>query len=393
MKYLTEKLIKLLSNYPHSHLEKVEALLQLGKEVCAADYALFSSVKDYHYQINAKVEKKPLFDLFYTLDQTFCKDTIEFKSAQALDDVSESGLAKNYFHSKLNLNSFVSLPVIIQDNVIGTVSFYAEGTLVFDSERLNFLKMLCFHIQESYEFDEMNVKFEKYYSLLEKKNEDLTRFSYMVAHDLKAPLRAVNSLIDFMGDDLDEKKYDELPDHFTMIKGKTDHMHNLIRDILEYSKIGSEEIVSESISLKYFINDICFEVSMGGPNIEIYNRTEDYSVVNKKVFLYQAMSNIVNNAVKYSDKEKCVVEISSKDLGDLIEISIEDNGPGIAEKHREKIFEVFRKAHSRTDVESTGIGLSIVKRLVEKMGGEIYCTESESLGGSKFVFSLLKQVD
>ncbi len=393
MKYLTGKLIQLLSGYPDSYLEKVEALLELGKEVCAADYALFSSVNDYHYQINAKVEKTPLFDSFYTLDQTFCKDTVKFKSAQAIDNVSNSGLARSHFYSKLNLNSFVSFPVIIQGNVIGTVSFYSEGALVFDSERFNFLKILSFHIQDSYEIEEMKVRFEKYYSLLEKKNEDLSRFSYMVAHDLKAPLRAVNSLIDFMGDDLEEKQYDELPDYFAKIKGKTHHMHNLIRDILEYSKIGAEEIISESIPLKYFINDICFDVSMGGPNIEIYNKTEGYSVVNKKVFLYQAISNIVNNAVKYNDKEKCIVEIYSRDLGDLIEISIEDNGPGIAEKHREEIFEVFRKAHNRADVECTGIGLSIVKRLVEKMGGEIYCTESESLGGSKFVFSILKQVD
>ena len=393
MSYLTEKLIKVLTDFPHAHEKKVEALLQLGKEVSGAGYALLSSIKDYHYQIEVKVEKKPLFDSFYTLDQTFCKASYDSKEFKVIEDIEKNGNTNLIFYTKLGLKAFISMPVMVNGRVVGTISYLSEDKLNIDKERLDFLKLLCFHIQDSVQFDEMKEKFDKYYSLLEKKNEDLSKFSYMVAHDLKSPLRAFKSLVDFMGEDLEQKQYDILPNHFAKIKERANHMEHLIRDILEYSKIGTEEIVSEKILLKYFINDICFEVSVSGANIEIYNKTKDLSVLNKKVFLYQIISNIVNNAVKYCDKEKCVVEISSVDKGDSIEIIIEDNGPGIEEEYRSKIFEVFQVAHNRSDVESTGIGLSIVKRLVERMGGDIFCTNSTALGGSKFVFSLLKEVN
>lgn len=392
MSHLTEKLITLLSEFPHKHKEKVEVLLKLGKEVIGADYALLSYVKGYHYRINIKLEKKPIFDSFYTLDQTFCKSTIENGETLIVEDVIAHNLADVFFSKKLGLKAFISIPIASEDAIIGTVSYHSEGKLVIDNERLNFLKLLCYHIQDSVGFDEMREKFDKYYSLLEEKNQDLSKFSYMVAHDLKAPLRAINSLIDFMSEDLEDKEFEALPGHLRMIKEKSIHMVHLIRDILEYSKVGTEEVVSENLALKYFINDICFEVSVSGTNIEVYNKVDDLSILNKKVFLYQTISNIVNNAVKYSDKKKCIVEISSKEQGDFVEISIDDNGPGIPEKHRERIFDVFQVAHDRNDVESTGIGLSIVKRLVDRMGGKIRCEEGEK-GGARFVFTLNKNVD
>ena len=109
-------------------------------------------------------------------------------------------------------------------------------------------------------------------------------------------------------------------------------------------------------------------------------------VENKELYMYQMISNLVSNAIKYNDKAVPEIKISAESKGDKCEIWVEDNGPGIPEQFREKIFGVFETLQRRDDVDSTGIGLTIVKKMAVQMGGDSYVTDS-NLGGAKFVCS------
>lgn len=392
MSSLVHEIIEVISDSNSGFEQKVNKLLSFGKKVVGADAVLMSKINSYNYHISFSQGSSQNLDSFYLLEQMYCHDVVNSKEMLYSTDISNSKFSDKYFFKKHKHSSFLSVPLVIDSIVVGTILFLSNDPLQIDKERLGFIQLIQHHIQDCVRYDDVQSKFDKYYNLLEKKNEELNKFSYTVAHDLKSPLRAISTLVGFMGEDIEDGNIEELPNHFNLIESKSNEAYKLIEDILEYSKLGATEVASDTIPLKYFINDICFEIALGGANVEVFNNVEEVSLLNKKVFLYQTVSNILNNAIKYTDKEKAIVEINSIDKGDVVEVSIEDNGPGIPDKYKNKIFEVFQVAHTRTDVESTGIGLSIVQKLIEKMGGEVHCEDSTKLGGAKFVFTISKNI-
>jgi signal transduction histidine kinase len=164
-------------------------------------------------------------------------------------------------------------------------------------------------------------------------------------------------------------------------------MDNLINGVLEYSRIGRIEIEKESVDthdlLEQLVDSIVpdtFEVSIG-TNFPI--------VLAERILLQQVFTNLIGNAVKYNDKPLGKIECSYQSLTDFHEFTIKDNGPGIAEIYHQKVFKVFQTIEARDVKESTGIGLSIVKKIVEEKGGVIYI-KSQKGEGCSFILTIPK---
>ena len=222
---------------------------------------------------------------------------------------------------------------------------------------------------------------------LEKKNKELDQFAYIVSHDLKAPLRAINNLSEWIVEDMPEMP-DDVSANFGLLRGRILRMENLINGVLDYSRIGRTKIEKESTDLIKVLHQIIdslvpvegFEVIVGA-NIP--------TITTEKILIVQIFSNLISNAVKYNDKAIGKIECQYKSLPDFHQFSIKDNGPGIAGEYHKKVFKVFQTIEARDKKESTGIGLSIVKKIIEEKGGNIFI-ESEADQGANFIFTLPK---
>jgi len=231
---------------------------------------------------------------------------------------------------------------------------------------------------------ESNRKLQHYTVHLERTNRELDKFASIVSHDLKAPLRAIGNLTGWIEEDAGETLVPEARTHFNMIKQRVKRMEDLINAILDYSR--ADERTGEDV--KVVTKDLIEETLdfIGKPDnvtLEIENAMPE--MVSDKTRLQQVFSNLLGNAIKYNDKDNIHIKVSVSEDKNGWEFSVKDNGPGIEEQYHEKVFVIFQTLNRRDDVESTGVGLAIVKKIIEDQGGKIW-VESDGKNGSDFRF-------
>jgi len=223
---------------------------------------------------------------------------------------------------------------------------------------------------------------------LEASNEELKQFAHIVSHDLKAPLRGISMLVGWLANDRSLKPGEKAGRYIKLLQSRTEQMHNLIDDILEYSQIGFTEEKRTSVDTAKLVGNIIdYLAPPEGISISIEGRMP---VINcDKTRLRQVFQNLLSNAVKYMDKPDGKIRIGCVEEDGFWKFSVADNGPGIAPKYAEKIFEMFQTLAPKDKSSSTGLGLSIVRKIVELYGGRVW-VESAPGGESVFFFTLPK---
>lgn len=219
-------------------------------------------------------------------------------------------------------------------------------------------------------------------------NKQLDEFVYIVSHDLKAPLRGLASLASFLEDELGANPKKEVVELLTMMKSRTSRMQQLIDGILHYSRMGNTKTEREQVNLKDLINSIIDLLSP--PENFRFDISDSLPIIYaEKIKLHEVFQNLISNSIKYNSKEQGVVKIEFNELNDHYEFSVTDNGNGIKPEHQEKIFGIFQTLQSKDKCESTGIGLTIVKKIVEQQDGKVTVT-SQFGEGSTFSFTWRK---
>lgn len=223
-------------------------------------------------------------------------------------------------------------------------------------------------------------------SKLEKSNNELHEYAHIVSHDLKSPLRSINALVSWLKEDNKGKLDDVSMQNFAHIETTLEKMEQLITDILEYSSIGSEDKEKTEVNLDTILNDLV-KILYIPEHVKVNIANKLPTLKGDGTKLQQLFQNLISNAVKFIDKPEGLIEINVKELKNCYEFSIKDNGIGIEEKFHDKIFKIFHSLNKRKD--STGIGLSIVKKIVDLHEGQIWL-ESQPNIGTTFYFTLKK---
>jgi len=224
---------------------------------------------------------------------------------------------------------------------------------------------------------------------LSQANEELKEFAHVTAHDLKSPLRAIGTLADWLSKDYVDKFDEQGKEKIELLVKRAVQMSALVDDILRYSKVGHNITEKQMIDLNTVLSEVVAGIAPP-ENIKITVKNELPVLMCERTQILQVFQNLLNNAVKYMDKPNGQIIVSCVDQDTCWKFAVSDNGPGIEKRHFERIFKLFQTLSSNDKVESTGIGLSIVKKIVEVNGGSV-SVESEVGKGSTFNFTLPKE--
>ncbi len=219
---------------------------------------------------------------------------------------------------------------------------------------------------------------------LEERNKELNDYAHIVSHDLKSPLRNIDALVSWVQEDHGDELSEGALSYINQIGDHIQRMESLVSGILEYSSIRFKDFKTSLIDLNKVIEGI-IKHTLVPQHIRIEVQ-KNFPIIQGDLYRTQQLfQNLIGNAIKYNDKEQGLIKVGFTERNNRFEYFVQDNGKGIAPKYHDKIFKVFQKLDNNKD--STGIGLSIVQKIVSGYGGEIRL-ESELGKGTTFYFTL-----
>lgn len=223
---------------------------------------------------------------------------------------------------------------------------------------------------------------------LQHANEELERFAYVACHDLRAPLRALMSVPEWMRETLIET-YGEVTEDLAVdldeLEVQSRRMDKLLSDLLSYARIGQTEETTEEIDIAEHVHNAArlaglpegFRIELDGDLPRVRAVPAEFDLV---------LRNLIGNAVKHHDRDTGVIRIHALRDGDRVAIEVSDDGPGIPEAYATKIFEMFSTLKPRDDVEGSGMGLAMVKKIVERVGSQVRLLQTGAARGATFRF-------
>lgn len=234
----------------------------------------------------------------------------------------------------------------------------------------------------------MSAKLERYIKELTQKNKELDQFAYVVSHDLKAPLRGIDNITKWIGEDHAAELSPGMAKNVELIKGRTKRLENMINGLLDYARIGRKETPITDVDTAVLVAEL---VDILVPETFEVHIAEDMPVIaTRQVLLEQVFSNLISNAVKYNDKHIGLIRVAYFDAGNNHGFNVEDNGPGIPAEYHEKVFVIFQTLKERDAFESTGMGLAIVKKILDEQNCNVII-KARNGGGTIFSFTWPKR--
>ncbi len=272
-----------------------------------------------------------------------------------------------------------------------TYNFTAsDSNLKIDFQPTDEIGALAIDFQKMVDrLNESHIKIVEHSRNLEISNKELNQFSYVTSHDLKAPLRSLSSLIAFIKAELNGQLTETTNEYFGLMESRISRIENLIEGILEYSRVGKMNTTRTSVDLNEVLDEV-IDLLGSSENFNFSLNGQLPTLNANKIRMHQVFQNLIGNAIKYCDKEQIDVSLSFEETDDNYTFSVKDNGTGIESIYFEKIFEVFQTLNPRDEVEASGIGLAITKKIVEDLQGKIWL-DSELGVGTTFHFTIPKR--
>lgn len=223
-------------------------------------------------------------------------------------------------------------------------------------------------------------------------NEELEQFTSIVSHDLQEPIRTIKSFLRLIDIKLNNEQNNDVKHYIGKAINAADRMKQLIQNLLHYSQLSKGEMVEETVNVEELINQAIQNVrsSAEAANAQISVDTDVETVEGDRVQLVQLIQNLLSNALKFTDSPSPKIKISGFRENGHVKFAVSDNGIGIAETDMNKVFEIFRRLHTKKNYPGTGIGLAICKKIVDRHHGRIW-PESKPGKGTTFYFTINEQ--
>lgn len=275
---------------------------------------------------------------------------------------------------------------IFRDILIRTIRYAVERK----KEQRRTEEILKAEVAERKQIEEvlegLNKQLAETVQKLSESNRSLHEFAHIIAHDLKAPLRAIGTLADWIFCDYHDKLDEQGREKTRLLAARARRMSDIVDSILRYTEIKTA-VSNQEVDLGQLVQSIVENIATPEDvNIKISKLP---SLVCEKIRIAQVFENLLMNAVKFMNRTDGQIEVTCSEDEDSWKFCVADDGPGIEEKYFDRIFKVFQTLTPRDEVEGAGIGLAVVKRIVEMYGGRVW-VESTVGRGSKFFFTLPK---
>ena len=229
------------------------------------------------------------------------------------------------------------------------------------------------------ERERTQTELEKKAYALERSNLELDRFAYIASHDLKAPLRAIDQLSQWISEDVGDRAENQTKRHVELMQNRVRRLETLLDDLLNYARVKIDVRQLELVDINEVVNEIKF----------LLDAPEEFKFVvanqlpcfhTEKAAIEVCFRNLISNSVKHHDKSLGTIRVGSFEKGDFFEFFVDDDGPGIKPEYRNQVFDIFCTLKSRDEVEGSGMGLTLVKKIVEAVGGKIWIDDNDSDG-------------
>ncbi|MFK8101060.1 MAG: ATP-binding protein [Saprospiraceae bacterium] len=357
-------------------MDLVEYQVGFLKLIAKSYEALYDIESAYKYQKQYQV----MTDSVYTIK----------KSEKVLELENKYQLANRLAENKLLREEKAKKEAIIQK---GNILNYATVFILLLMTILAIVLWKNFKHHQSYntilekEVKERTQALEKSNEQLKVSNEELERFAFIASHDLKEPLRNISGFTKLIDREVKQYENGSLGEYLSIVESNSRQMYNLIEDVLEYSRMKknySLEQVDLNLLLKQIRLNLADQLNARNAILEV----ENLPVIEaNRTQIFQLMKNLIENGVKYNESEVPRVTVRYQSNNDFHQFIIGDNGIGIEEKYQDQIFLMFKRLHNRSAYEGSGLGLSIVKKIVENLGGNI-TLKSKPGEGCKFTIEI-----
>ena len=227
---------------------------------------------------------------------------------------------------------------------------------------------------------------QHYAAEVDRANANLQQFTYLASHDLKAPLRAVANLAEWIAEDVEEAAGVEVRENLRLMRQRVRRLDTLLDGLLAYSRVGHGKAAVEEVALDRLVAEV---TELLAPPAGFSVRTEGKPLVlhSPRAPLAHVLQNLIANAIRHHDRPAGTIVVSARVQGEMVEIRVADDGPGIAPQHQQRIFQIFQTLKSADEGASSGVGLSIVQKTVDGAGGRVWVESAPPARGTVFAFT------
>jgi PAS domain S-box-containing protein len=260
----------------------------------------------------------------------------------------------------------------------GNVEFPVELTV--SALRFGDRHEFCAFVRDISQRKAAEDQIRRYASELERSNRELNDFAYSASHDLRSPLRGIGQIAGWIVEDHAAELSEDVRNELDLIQRRVDRMQALLDDMLTYARVGRSEGDVSHVDCELLVREIVETLPV--PNGFSVRIAPMPTLLTHRTRLQQVLRNLIGNAIKHHNRPDGVVDVSGVDRGDHFEFIIEDDGPGIAADYHEQIFRMFTTLKPRDAVEGSGMGLAIVKKIIEARGGSVHLESAEGRGAT-----------